>query len=116
VFERGFDTKAEITTSQGPRDTLSTTITKNSPGSFRSEVRANDASVSSGYRGEIQFTEDAANPREGAYEYDAYYEQVFKDNGHSFQLHPHDSGMSATIALWHNGGRFQVVRSVKQYE
>lgn len=114
VYERGFDVKSEITTTQGARNTLSTSVTKDSKGSFRSEVRASDAAQSSGYRGEIQFTEDAANPKEGRIEYDVLYEKVFGSNGHSFQLHPHYTDRSATLALWHSGGKFQVVRSVQK--
>lgn len=83
---------------------LSTTIYKTGPGSFKSVT----ASVSAGIRSEVQYP-NTLTPSEGVFEWDAYYETIFQNNGHSFQIHPLTNGGSASPGLWHENGQFMWV-------
>ena len=79
-------------------------------GCFKSLV--NGVNTSSGWRSEQQYTQAAANPTEGAVEYDVNYESVFASGGHSFQWHPNADGASACLAMWHNEGKFYIVQKL----
>ena len=113
IFQSGFDNKGDINTNQGPQNSISTTVYKTGPGSFKSQAGTNASNVSAGYRGEMQFTQ-AQTPAEGVYEYDVYYEnwKRFAGGGHSVQWHPNSSSGSAVISLQNYNGSFNVVRSL----
>src|SRR5690606_16238881 len=114
ILAAGFNTSAEIPTTQGPRNRLSTDIKTEGAGSFRSEVRSTDQSTSSGYRGEIQYSSSKYKPVEGILEYDVYYEnwRAFGGGGHTIQWHPDNGTGSATLCLYGYDGKFQVVRNL----
>src|SRR5690606_2518464 len=114
ILSMGFNTSAEIPTTQGPRNRLSTDIKTEGAGSFRSEVRSTDQSTSSGYRGEIQYSSSKYKPVEGILEYDVYYEnwRAFGGGGHTIQWHPDNGTGSATLCLYGYDGKFQVVRNL----
>ncbi|MBL7743699.1 MAG: heparin lyase I family protein [Chitinophagaceae bacterium] len=112
VFQTGYDDASAINTNQGPYNTISYTIFKTGPGSFRSEVRQNQPQTSSGYRSEMSYS--SLDPAEGVYEYDVYYEnwKSFEGGGHSIQWHPNSGTGSAVLSLQNYGGKFDVVRSI----
>jgi hypothetical protein len=105
TFSSGYDTQEDMlygNNTQYGDGTISTTNYKTGPGSFYSRP----ANVSAGMRSEVQYTDPAQNPTEGAIEYDVMYEVIIPDNGHSLQFHPNTSGGSASPGLWHVGGKF----------
>lgn len=63
------------------------------------------ANISGGVRSELQLTY-AQTPTEGAVEWDAMYEFIKANNGHSFQFHPRTEQASASPGLWHINGKF----------
>src|SRR5690606_11987652 len=63
------------------------------------------ANVSGGVRSELQLTY-AQTPLEGAVQWDAMYETIVRNNGHSFQFHPRTDRASASPGLWHVNGKF----------
>lgn len=106
VYQNGYDKTADLDPfdrGQLGNGSLSTTIFKTGPGSFKS-VPAN---VSSGIRSEVQYG-DGQTPLEGIVEYDVYYDNFFANSGHSLQWHPSTSGGSGT-GLFHKGGKMQFV-------
>lgn len=106
VYQNGYDKTADLDPfdhGQIGNGSLSTTIFKTGPGSFKS-VPAN---VSSGIRSEVQYG-DGQTPLEGIVEYDVYYDNFFSNSGHSLQWHPSTSGGSGT-GLFHKNGRMQFV-------
>jgi hypothetical protein len=113
VYQNGYDLASNVVTNQLGLGSWSSAIKKTGAGSFKSYVVAGGPNQSSGWRSEQQYGSNET-PNEGVVEYDVYYEVPFASNGHSFQWHPITSGASATLALWHSGGKFQVVRSVSK--
>lgn len=113
IHSSGFDKSSDINQYQGPLNSISTTVYKTAPGSFKSQAGTQSSYQSSGYRGEMQYTE-AQTPVEGVYEYDVYYEnwRSYSGGGHSVQWHPDNSSGSAVISLQNYGGLFNVVRSL----
>lgn len=106
VYSTGYDNTASLDPfdhGQIGNGSLSTTIFKTGPGSFKS-VPAN---VSSGIRSEVQYDNDQS-PLEGIVEYDVYYDNFFSNSGHSLQWHPSTDGGSGT-GLFHKGGKMQFV-------
>lgn len=106
VYENGFDTENDLDPfdhGQIGAGSLSKTIFKTGPGSFKSVPK----NVSSGIRSEVQF-DAAQSPKEGIVEYDVYYDNFFPNSGHSLQWHPSTSGGSGT-GLYHKGGKMQFV-------
>lgn len=114
TFSAGYNSTSEINTNQGMYNTISTDLKIEGAGSFRSEVRGNQSSQSSGYRSEMQYNESGANPAEGIVEYYVYYEnwKAVSGGGHSIQWHPNSSTGSAVLSLQNYGGKFNVVRSL----
>lgn len=104
-----FDKASDINSNQLGRGGFSTF----GGGSFRSEVRAADAAISSGWRSEQQYG-DNETPKEGIYEYDWYGENwgSFDGGGHSVQWHPYTGGASANISLQNYGNRWDVTRAI----
>lgn len=91
---------------------FSTTITKDSPGSFRSVVPAGGNNISQGQRSEQQYNDASHNPIEGAVDYDVYYDHAaLPGNGSSIQWHPNNGG-SALLFLHTLNLKFQVGRSI----
>lgn len=110
VYCTGYDTVGDLDPfnhGQLGGGSLSTTVFKTGPGSFKS-VPAN---VSSGIRSEVQYDEgpNGQTPLEGIIEYDVRYEVVCQDNCHSLQFHPDTQGGSASPGLWHVNGKFVLV-------
>ena len=106
VFSTGYDVQADIANSQLAQGSLSKTIYKTGPGSFKSLVNSSDASnVSSGWRSEVQYG-SLQTPNEGCIEYDVMYESVCKDNCHSLQYHPETAGGSCAPGFMHISGKF----------
>ena len=117
TYSNGYNSSSDISSNQLGRGGLSTSIYNAGPGSFRSEVRAGDAPISSGWRSEQQYDGSTYNPNEGAVEYDVYYENLngstwsgFDGGGHSVQWHPNTGGGSAIVSLQNYNGKFDVVR------
>jgi hypothetical protein len=115
-YSNGYDKSTDINSNQLGRGSISTTTFKTGTGSFRSEVRAGDPPISSGWRSEQQYDGTTYNPIEGAVEYDVYYEN-WKDvsndgGGHSIQWHPNTGSASAIISLQNYNNKFDVVRSI----
>jgi len=106
TYSTGYDVSSDIfnSSNQAGNGSLSTTVYKIGPGSFKS-VPAN---VSAGIRSEVQYS-SSMTATEGALEYDVMYETLFQNNGHSLQFHPNTSGGSASPGLWHADGKFDVV-------
>lgn len=114
TFSAGYNSSSEVNTQQGMYNTVSSVQRTEGAASFRSEVRGNQASQSSGYRSEMQYNSSSANPIEGVWEYDVYYEnwRAVSGGGHSIQWHPNSSSGSAVLSLQNYGGKFNVVRSL----
>jgi hypothetical protein len=110
TYSNGYNTSLDISSNQLGRGGLSTSLYNVGPGSFRSEVRAGDDPISSGWRSEQQYDGAEQNPTEGAVEYDVYYENWggFDGGGHSIQWHPATSGGSAIVSLQNYSGKFDV--------
>lgn len=120
LWEKVTDLKADQIGVRRETDSLapyfSTSIVKNSTGSFKSTVPAGGNNLSNGNRSEQQYNDTAHNPKEGAIEYWAYYENWDASRGHSghtFQFHPHTGGASAIISLQNYSGKFEVVKSIR---
>jgi hypothetical protein len=112
TYSNGYNSLSDINSKQLGRGTISTTRFLTGPGSFRSEVRAGDPPISSGWRSEQQYVGDQYTPAESAVEYDVYYENWggFDGGGHSIQWHPMTSGGGALVSLQNYNGKFDVVR------
>jgi hypothetical protein len=111
TFENDFAQASDLVSDQLG---LGSFVTKDGRGAFKSRVNGS-TSTSAGYRSEQQYTQAAANPIEGAAEWEVNYETVFASNGHSFQWHPSGpgtSGASANLALWHDASSFFVVQKL----
>jgi hypothetical protein len=112
IYSNGYNNASDINSNQLGRGGISTSLYYTGPGSFRSEVRAGDPPISSGWRSEQQYDGSNSNPIESKVEYDVYYENWhnFDGGGHSIQWHPMTSGGSALVSLQNFGGKFDVVR------
>ncbi len=90
---------------------LNKTIFRSAPSSFESRVK----SVSSGLRGEVQYSASNTGP-EGGMDFWIYFPDYKKGTwgGHCAQFHPDgsNSGGSATVALYHTEGKFTVWRNL----
>jgi|SRR5688572_8784741 len=113
LYQSGFDKSSDINTNQGPQNSISTSVFKTGPGSFKSQAGTKASEQSSGFRGEMQYTQ-SQTPAEGIYEYDVYYEdwRSFAGGGHSVQWHPNSSTGGAVLSLQNYNGSFNVVRSL----
>jgi hypothetical protein len=103
IYQNNFDKLSDLTTNNGQYGN-GTVI----DGAFYSKP----ANVSSGIRSELQISTDKT-PDEGAMEWDAKYEVIVANNGHSWQIHPATSGGSASPGLWHINGKFVLVNWAK---
>jgi hypothetical protein len=112
TYQNDFNVASDINSNQLGRGSLSTTQSVSGGASFRSEVRAGDAPISSGWRSEQQYEGANQNPTEGAVEYDVFYENWgnFDGGGHSVQWHPNTSGGSAIISLQNYSSTWDVTR------
>lgn len=107
TFENDFAQASDLVTDQLG---LGSFVIKDGVGAFKSKVNAS-TNTSSGWRSEQQYTQTAANPTEGAIEYEVNFETLLTNSGHSFQLHPNTSGESASPGLWHVDGKFDLVNA-----
>lgn len=114
TYSNAYNIGSSLSSNQLGRGSVSTSVFHTGPGSFRSEVRAGDAPISSGWRSEQQYESTSQNPLEGIVDYWAFYENWsgFDGGGHSIQWHPYTSGASAIVSLQNYGGKFNVVRSI----
>ncbi|TMI70512.1 MAG: hypothetical protein E6H09_16350 [Bacteroidetes bacterium] len=114
VFSQGYNSASTVTTNQGRRNSVSTTLYSAGPGSFRSEVRAGDPCLSGGFRSEMAYTSTAQNPVEGVTEYDVYYQNWsgFDGGGGTIAWNPSTSGAGSLVSLQNYGGKFDVVRAI----
>src|SRR5690606_20683489 len=103
VYQNNFDKLSDLTTNNGQYG--NGTVVN---GTFYSRP----ANVSSGTRSELQIS-SAVTPSEGAAQWDAKYEVIVRNNGHSWQIHPETSGGSASPGLWHIGGKFVLMNWTK---
>lgn len=112
TYSNNYDKASDINSNQLGRGSISA-FSLTGSGSFRTEVRGSDPSISSGYRSEQQYEGDKFAPVEGVTEYDVYYENwgSVSGGGHSVQWHPYGDG-SAVLSLQNYGGKFNVVRSL----
>jgi hypothetical protein len=112
TYSEGYDVSSSVNTSQGIRNSQSTTRYLTGPGSFRSEVRAGDA----GAQSEMAYTSSTQNPAEGVVEYDVYYENwssSYDGGGHSIEWLPNASSPNgAIVSLQNYAGKFKVVRAI----
>gem|GEM_PF-1507790 len=113
-YTEGYDVSSSVNTNQGIRNVWSTSGYKTGPGSFKSEVRAGDASLSGGFRSEMLYTGTSQNPTEGAIEYDVYYQgwSNLDGGGTNISWNPATSGAGAIVSLQNYGGKFDVVRAI----
>lgn len=113
TYSNNYDKATDINENQLGRGSIST-FALTGAGSFRTEVRGSDPSISSGYRSEQQYDGSQYVPVEGVVEYDVYYENwtAVSGGGHSVQWHPKSSSGSAILSLQNYGGKFNVVRSI----
>jgi hypothetical protein len=91
-------------------NTISTVQSREGSSSYRSEVKRNDPSVSSGYRAEITIP-GLSDTGERWYGYSMFFQSIPTAGGHVTQWHPSNSSGSASLALWTDGGKFMVVRN-----
>jgi hypothetical protein len=103
VYQNNFDKLSDLTTNNGQYG--NGTVVN---GTFYSRP----ANVSSGTRSELQIS-SSVTPTEGAAQWDAKYEVIVRNNGHSWQIHPETSGGSASPGLWHIGGKFVLMNWTK---
>ena len=110
TYSQPYDASGSVTTSAGPRNTMSTTGYLTGPGSFRSEIRAGDNNK----RGEMVYTGTSQNPNEGVVEYDVYFDNWtgMDGGGHTIEWLPGTSGAGAIVSLQNYGGNFDVVRAI----
>lgn len=109
VYSNPFSSASNINSNQLGRGGFSTF----GGGSFRSEVRAGDAAISSGWRSEQQYG-STQTPDEGIWEYEWYGENWgnFDGGGHSVQWHPNTSGASANVSLQNYSLKWDVTRAI----
>jgi hypothetical protein len=110
TYSQPYDVSSSVNTTYGRRNSVSYTTFLTGPGSFRSEVRAGDATT----RSEMVYTGTAQNPTEGVLEYDVYYENwnSLDGGGHTIEWAPGTSGAGALLSLQNYGGKFDVVRAI----
>jgi hypothetical protein len=117
MYSSGYDQLSNIVNSSNQlgQGSISTSLYKVGPGSFKSMVNTDPASnISSGWRSEVQY--DQSLSPDGAditVEYDVLYEKLFTDNGLTTQWHGNASGTSGQLSLWISGGQFMIMRSVQ---
>lgn len=103
TYFNGFDKAEDITSNQLGNGSVGGAIVKSGSGSFHSVVKAGDPSISNGWRSEQQWTKPLQNPKEGAVQFDIYFESWEKpDWGAScIQWHPNnnDNGGSALFFM-----------------
>lgn len=99
IYQNNFDKLSDLTTNNGQYGNGTV-----KDGAFYSVPK----NVSSGIRSELQITSEQT-PDEGAMEWDAKYEVIVPNNGHSWQIHPATGGGSASPGLWHINGKFVLV-------
>jgi hypothetical protein len=114
AYTQLYDVSSSVNTNQGRRNSVSFTKFKTGPGSFRSEVRAGDASLSGGFRSEMAYTGTEYNPTEGVVEYDVYFENWtgLDGGGGTIAWNPGTSGAGSIVSLQNFGGKFDVVRAI----
>ena len=113
-FSEGYDVASSVNTTRGRRNAVSFATFKTGPGSFQSEVRAGDASLSGGFRSEMPYTGTSQNPTEGVVEYDVYFQNWsgLDGGGGTITWVPKTSGAGAIVSLQNYGGKFDVVRAI----
>lgn len=110
-YKNGYNSFVDLVTDQKGEGVISNAVVYAGAGSFNSIV-SGAVNSSGSFRSEQQYTGTAQNPTEGIARYKVYFDKAFTDNGHSFQWHPNNNTGSATLALWHINGKFEVVRSL----
>jgi hypothetical protein len=114
TYSQPYDVTSSVNTDQGRRNAVSFTTFRTGPGSFKSEVRAGDPSLSGGWRSEMGYTGTTQNPTEGVLEYDVYYQNwtSLDGGGGSIAWNPGTRGASSILSLQNYGGKFDVVRAL----
>jgi hypothetical protein len=109
-YSQGYDASNSVNTSNGRRNTRSTSKYVTGPGSFRTEVRYGDNPE----RGEMIYTGSAYNAAEEVIEYDVYYEnwRNFGGGGSTIMWQPTTPGAMASLGLQNYEGTFKVVRAL----
>lgn len=91
-YSNGYDKDSDLDHlhEQLGKGTISTTVTKNSAGSFKGIVNVGDDETSSGFRSENQYMEASQNPKEGAVQFDFLLESLtpISWGGSNCQWHP----------------------------
>lgn len=83
---------------------------------FNAIVNAGDKAISSGFRSELTL---ANMPMTGEMYFSfrvRFNKSAGSDQGHFFQIHPSNDTGSAAFALYFNGNKFSVIRSLKKGE
>jgi hypothetical protein len=116
MYSTGYDQQSDIVNSSNQlgQGSISTSVYKIGPGSFKSLVNSNSASnISGGWRSEVQYSSSySPNGADITVEYDTYYEKLFTQDGLNVQWHGNTQGTSGQMALWISGGKFEVVRNI----
>jgi hypothetical protein len=114
LYSQGYDVASSVNTSAGRRNSMSKTLYRTGPGSFRTEVRAAEANASNGYRGEMIYNGSSYNAAEEVIEYDVYYQnwKNFGGGGSTVMFQPTTGGASAVLGLQNYDGKFKVVRAI----
>jgi Polysaccharide lyase/PKD domain len=114
TYTQPYDVSSSVNTDLGRRNVVSFTTFRTGPGSFKSEVRAGDPSLSGGWRSEMGYTGTTQNPTEGVLEYDVYYQNwtSLDGGGGSIAWNPGTSGGNSILSLQNYSGKFDVVRAL----
>jgi hypothetical protein len=117
MYSTGYDQLSDIVNSSNQlgQGSISTSVYKVGPGSFKSLVNTSPLSnISAGWRAEVQYSQSySPDGADITVEYDVNYEKLFTDNGLTTQWHGNASGTSGQLSLWIQGGQFMVMRSVQ---
>jgi len=113
IYQNGYDKSSDLTASQLGRGTISTSVFKTGPGSFKSQVNRGDGQISSGFRSEQQYSGSLSpNNAELIFIYDELIESMPGVDGLTCQWHGNTQGTSGQMSLWYGGGEFMIQRNV----
>lgn len=113
LYSNNYDASSSINSNQLGAGSVSTSIYKIGPGSFKSLVPAGAGQISGGYRSEQQYTESySPNNTPITVEYDMMFETLPNVAGLATQWHGNTSGTSGQLSLWISSGKFMVMRNV----
>jgi hypothetical protein len=112
IYSNNYDKSSDINSNQLGSGSVSTSVYKIGPGSFKSVVPAGSGQISGGWRSEQQYTESySPNNTAITVSYDMMFENLPNVAGLATQWHGNTSGTSGQLSLWTQGGKFMVMRN-----